>query len=162
MRNMITTVAILSLLLGAPDPAAVKVQGPDTVGTPLLVQSTPPGATVLSQSPVNTSASVANATLTLTMPAVAGQTNYVTGFELTVGGATAATSVVATMTNIVGGTQSWVVAVPAVPASGVNSFSVEFTYPLKATGVNTSVVLSLPAAGAGNTNTTGSLHGFTQ
>jgi hypothetical protein len=162
MRNIALYTALVAALVGAPDPTAQKVQGPDTIGNLQQVQLTQPGASVLAQSPVNVSGAAANATLTLTMPAVVGQTNYVTGFELTVGGATAATSLVATMTNIQGGTQSWLVAVPATPASSVNPFTVEFTYPLKATATNTAVVFSFPAAGAGNTNVTGAIHGFTQ
>jgi hypothetical protein len=128
----------------------------------LVAGQAPVASPGIGLTPQNSSNSAANAQFTLTFAAVANRTNFVTGFEVTYGGATAATSVVVTLSGVVGGTQSWLVAVPAVPASGVNSFVVEFTYPLQAAGPNTAMVLTVPAAGAGNTNATASMHGYLQ
>lgn len=126
----------------------------------LAVSQAPTAGPGIGLTPLNASSTATNATITLTLPAVANQTNFCTGFEITYGGATAATSNAVTLTGIAGGTQNYLVAVPAVPASGVNAFTVEFTYPLQASATNTAIVLTVPAAGAGNTNTSACLHGY--
>jgi hypothetical protein len=116
----------------------------------------------ISLTPVNASTAVGNSAIALTIPAVAGRTNFCTGFEITAGGATTATSVTVTLTGIIGGTQNYNLPISTTPASAVTTLIVEFTYPLQASAANTTITLNVPAAGAGNTSTAACLHGYTQ
>lgn len=117
----------------------------------------PAGAT-----PVNAaSGNVAAASAVATMPAVAGKTNYVIGFEITAGGATAAALVLATLTGLLGGTMTYVFAAPAGAAVGATPLIVQFQRPIPASAVNTAITLTLPSLGVGNTNAAVAIHGFT-
>ncbi len=124
-----------------------------TAGNPAL----PSGATAV----VASSGNVANATAAASLPAVAGKTNYVTGFEITGGGATVAALVTATLSGLVGGvTLSYVFGAPlgvAVPAAPL---VVEFGQPIPASAANTAITLSMPALGAGNTNAAVNINGY--
>jgi hypothetical protein len=108
------------------------------------------------------SANQANANAVATLPAVAGKTAWITGFELTAGGATAAALVTATVAGILGGTLNYTFAFPAGAAVGATPLVVEFPRPIPASAVNTAIVVTLPAGGAGNTNATAVAHGFYQ
>lgn len=120
--------------------------------------STPAGGT---GTVVNVSSgNQANANAVATMPAVAGKTNYVTGFEITATGATAAAVVLAALSGILGGTINYVFAAPAGVTVATTPLVVTFAQPVPASAVNTAVVLTLPALGAGNTNAIATLHGF--
>lgn len=104
-------------------------------------------------SPVSASSgSVANAIATATLAAAAGKTNYLKGFVVTGGGATAATTVVVTVTGVAGGTMSFVLPIPAGPNVSVGIINVPFSMPIPATGANVAIAVNVPAAGAGNTN----------
>lgn len=116
----------------------------------------PSGATAVNAA----SGNVANAVATATLAAVAGKTNYVTGFEITAGGATAAALVAATLTGILGGTATYIYAAPAGAAVGATPLIVQFQTPIPASAVNTAIAISLPALGAGNTNAAVAIHGF--
>lgn len=107
-----------------------------------------------------TSGNVAAAAAVATMPAVAGKTNWVTGFEITGAGATAASVVVATFAGLAAAL-AYVVAVPAGPTVGVTPLVVEFPQPIPASAANQAVSLTLPSLGAGNTNAAVTLHGYT-
>lgn len=132
--------------------AAARVTLIGAAGSPLV----PPGATNVGAS----SGNVANAVATAAMPAVAGKTNYVTGFSITGAGATAAAVVDATLTGVVGGPFHYTVAVPAGVAAGVLPLIVELETPLAASAANQAVTLSVPAFGAGNTNAAANIHGY--
>lgn len=106
------------------------------------------------------SGNVANAAATATIPAVAGKRAYVTGFEITAGGATAAALVLATLSGILGGTASYVYAAPAGATVGAAPLCVKFQMPVPSSAVNTAIAISLPALGAGNTNAAVAIHGF--
>lgn len=106
------------------------------------------------------SGNVANATATASLPAVAGKTNYVTGFEITAGGATAAALVTATLAGVVGGPLSYTFGAPAGATTAAQPLIVEFATPLPASAANTAITVTLPALGAGNTNAAVSLHGY--
>lgn len=121
-------------------------------GSPLV----PPGGTNVAAS----SGNVANATAAATMPAVASKTNYVTGFSITAGGATAAALVDATLTGVVGGPLHYTFAAPAGATTGALPLIVELETPIPGSAVNTAVTLSLPALGAGNTNAAVNIHGY--
>jgi hypothetical protein len=106
-----------------------------------------------------TSGNVANASAAATLAAVAAKTNYVTGAEFTYAGATAASIVVATITGLLGGTQSFVIAVPAGATLG-GSLCIKFDPPHPASAVNTAITATLPALGAGNTNACANVRGI--
>ena len=106
------------------------------------------------------SGNVANATATATIPAAAAKLGYITGFEVTGGGATAGSVVSLTITGLLGGTATYSVAVPTGAILGLTPLIVEFLQPLPASAVNTAIVVSLPALGAGNTNAAVVAHGF--
>lgn len=106
------------------------------------------------------SGNVAAATATATLAADANLFWYVTGFEIYMGGATAASVVLATITGLLGGTITIPVQVPAIATPGVTFISAQFTQPLAGAAQNTAVVLTLPSGGTGNLNAAVTLHGF--
>lgn len=106
------------------------------------------------------SGNVANAAAAATLPAVADQTTYVTGFEITGAGATVGLPVIATVTGLIGGTRSYIV-VAAVGALVANTpVIVQFPVAIPANAVNTAIVISVPALGAGNTHSAVVIHGY--
>lgn len=106
---------------------------------------------------VNTTG-VAGAT-TITIPAVAGQLAYLSSFEIYTGGATTGALVVCTITGLKGGAVSIPVAIPTGPALASPYTWVAYDIAIPASGVNTAIVLTIPAA-AGRTNCAGTLRGF--
>jgi hypothetical protein len=117
----------------------------------------PAGATSVNA----TSGVQANATATASMPAVASKRNYITGFEITGSGATAAAAVTATLTGLMGGaTMNYAVTAVAGAALANPSLIVSFPIPIPASAVNTAIDLSVPALGAGNTRSMANIHGF--
>lgn len=121
-------------------------------GSPLV----PAGATNVAAS----SGNVANATATATLPAVAGKTNYVTGFSITGGGATAAALVNATLSGVVGGPLTYTFGAPAGATTAALPLIFELETPIPGSAPNTAVSISLPALGAGNTNAAVTIHGY--
>lgn len=117
----------------------------------------PAGATPLSASATGAAGAI-SATLA---PGAVTKRSYATGFEITGGGATAASLVAATLVGILGGTATFTIAVPAGATLGIVPLSVQFASPVPASAVNTNIVLNLPSFGAGNTATNITLHGFT-
>jgi hypothetical protein len=114
------------------------------------------------QTPVSSSATAAAGAMAPALPAVAGKTNYICGFVITGGGATAASVITATLAGIVGGTMSFNIAVPAGVTAGIVPLVVTFPRPLAASDVNVALTLSVPSMGTGNTNAASLLWGFTQ
>ena len=106
------------------------------------------------------SGNVANASAIATIPAVAAKTTFITGFEITGAGATAGSVVIATVTGLLGGTASYIVSVPTGAIMGITPLQVIFNPPLPGSAVNTAIVVSLPALGAGNTNAATVAHGY--
>lgn len=106
------------------------------------------------------SGNVANAAATATLAASATKFNYLTGFEITGGGATAAALVAVTVTGCAGGTLTYTFAVPAGAAVGATPLVVQFPKPLKSSAVNTAIAVSAAAFGAGNTNAAAVAHGY--
>lgn len=103
---------------------------------------------------------MANASAAASLAAQAGHTNYLTGFEVTAGGATLASLVTVTVTGILGGTQSFVFAVPAGATVGATPLVVHFDTPLAASASNTAITVTLPACGSGNTAACVNVHGY--
>lgn len=130
-------------------------------GTP-VTQVEPPGAVGQSQSPFNLTGTGAAGAITLTQPAVAGKTNYCTGIEITGGGATAASIIVATLAS--GGTtiDNFDIPVPAGATAGITPLVMEFNPPIAGLGPGQNMVLTVPSFGAGNTNSAANLHGFSE
>lgn len=164
--RLVATVTALALAVGACHPAhasgftsLTQADGQTAVSlvSPLPVASVAPaGATVMT----NTSANVANATASAALGAVAGQTNFVTGFQFTASGATSAAVVTCTLVGVKPYNQFYTVAVPAGVTAGVTPLSVSFNPPLQATNVNVAITASCPALGSGNTNATMNIQGY--
>lgn len=136
-----------SIALDHPLPVTGSLYPSDATGTPAV--------------PVRgSSGNVANATATASIPAVAGKTAYVAGFDITGSGATAASVVNPTLAGILGGTATYTLAVVAGATLGNQVLHVTFTPPFPASAVNTAITLSCPALGLGNTNNTANIYGF--
>lgn len=121
------------------------------VGSPYLE-----GATALIAGSGNKANSSAAATLTGT----ATTTVYISGFEVTGSGATAALVVTVTVAGLLGGTQSYTYTFPADATVACQPLVVQFCPPLPASAVNTAIVVTCPASGTGGTNNTVVAHGF--
>lgn len=108
------------------------------------------------------SGNVANAPGVATIPGVAGQKAWITGFEITGAGATAGLPVTVTVTGlgVAGGTLSYTYSAAAGALVANQPLSIEFPEPLPASANNTSIVVTCPALGAGATNNTVVAHGF--
>lgn len=102
----------------------------------------------------------ANASAAATFAHTGLTLTYVTGFEVTASGATAGLPVLVTLTGVLGGTLTWIFTFPAGVLVGATPLVVEFDPPLPSVDVNTDVVLTLPASGAGGTNASVVMHGF--
>lgn len=134
---------------------------------------TPAGAAIVSQVPYpgnaagtiatplqGSSGNVAAAAATVTFSAVASQTNYLSGFDITGAGATGASVILATITGLLGGTRTYALAIPAGVTTGVTPLAVEFNPPLQASAANIAIVVSAPSFGAGNTNAVVNAQGY--
>lgn len=103
---------------------------------------------------------VANSNAVATLPAVSGKTNYITGFSCTGLGATALANVVITVAGLIGGTASYNFQFPAGVTNICTPVHVTFPVPIPASATNVAIVVTLPAAGAGNTSASCNAYGF--
>lgn len=125
------------------------------------IQSVAAGTVVGSTSIAASSGNVAAATATATLTGAASQTTYITGFQINGSGATAASVVNATITGLVGGaTLTYPVSVTAGAILTNQPVTVSFYPPLPASAANTSIVISCPSLGAGNTNNAVNAQGY--
>ena len=108
----------------------------------------------------SSSGNKANASAAATLAASATQVTYLTGFEVTASGATAASVVLVTVTGVAGGTMTYVLTVPAGVTTAASPLQVEFSPPVPGSAVNTAIVVTVPALGSGNTNAAVVAHGF--
>ena len=106
------------------------------------------------------SGNVAAATATATLAAVVGKVTYICGFSITSAGSTGAAVVSPTVANVITGTMTFTYASVAGATLGNPPLIVPFTNCLPATAPNTTIVVSMPTLGAGNTNTTVDAWGF--
>lgn len=107
------------------------------------------------------SGNVANASAVATLPAsVGGRTTYITGFEITGSGATAALVVTVTVANTVSGTLSYTYVFSLGVAVVNQPLIVEFPKAIPGNASNTAIVVTCPASGAGGTNNTVTAHGY--
>lgn len=108
----------------------------------------------------NSSGNVAAGTATATLPAAQGKYTYLCGFSITSSGSTAAAVVSPTVSNLVGGTQTYTYSSVAGVTLANAPLVVNFTPCVPTTAINTTVPVSLPSLGAGNTNATVDAWGY--
>lgn len=108
------------------------------------------------------SGNVAAAPAIATLPGTPGLTTFISGFEITASGATAASCVNATVAGVVSGSLTYTFCAPAGTTAPAPALIVNFNPPIPATSVNTAIVVTLPSLGAGNANAAVVTHGFQQ
>lgn len=106
------------------------------------------------------SGNVAATATTATLAGAASKTTYISGFEVTGAGATAASVIQVTVTGLSGGTETYIMAIPAGATAGVTPLLVQFVPAVPASAANTAIVVNVPSFGAGNTNAAVVAHGF--
>jgi hypothetical protein len=116
----------------------------------------PFGATPITAS----SGNVANAAATATLAQVSGKTTYITGFAVSGTGANVGLPVIVTVTNVITGTMSYIYAAVAGVLLENTPLIVQFPYPIPANAAATTIPVSCPALGTGNTNNTVNAYGF--
>ena len=123
----------------------------------IAVSPVPVGATMTIQSSGNVAAAVAAATLT----GAAGKTTYITGFSVTGSGATVGLPVSVTVTGLLGGTATYIYTAATGATVGNTPLIIDFATPVPSSTTNTNIVVSCPSLGAGNTNNTTVVRGYT-
>lgn len=98
------------------------------------------------------SGNVSNASAAATLATAVGKTTYITGFTVTAAGATAGSVVSVTVTGVITGTLTYTFAVPTGATLAAQPLTVNFSKPIPASATNTTIVVTCPALGAGNTN----------
>jgi hypothetical protein len=96
---------------------------------------------------------------TATLAAVIGKTTYISGFEITGGGATTGACTTATITGTITGTLTYTLCQPTGAAVGSPPLVVSFAPAIPASAVNTTIVVTITGA-AGTTNMTTVAHGY--
>jgi hypothetical protein len=114
------------------------------------------------QADIDASSATGAAANNVTLAGVAGATTYITDFQITGLGATAATELTVTVTGILGGTKTYKVNVPAGVGVPITPLTVFFPRPIPASTQNTAIVVNVPSPGAGNTDFAVTAHGFQQ
>jgi hypothetical protein len=109
---------------------------------------------------VNSSGNVAAATATATLAAAGGFMNYICGFAITGGGATAASTINATLTGLNGGTMTFPMDIVAGVTLSQPTLNIMFFPCQTATALNVAITLSVPSFGAGNTNAAANIWGY--
>lgn len=127
----------------------------DVVGTIELSQY-PAGATPL----IAGSGNVANASGVATLTPGSGKTMYITGFEITGAGATAAAAVTVTVAGLLGGTRSYTYGFVAGAALMNQPLIPQFFPALPASAVDIAIVVTCPAGGTGALLNTVVAHGY--
>lgn len=145
-----------------------SVQADSTSGNPVEQKSTAGAAHVLATSsyPAGATAitaasgNVAAATAAATLAAVAGKTTHIAGFSITGAGATTALPVIVTVTNTITGTLSYTYVAVAGVLLANTPLHVQFNPPIPASATNTTIVVSCPTLGAGNTHNAAVAYGY--
>ena len=106
------------------------------------------------------SGNVANASAAATLTPSSTTTMYITGFEVTGSGATAALPVTVTVAGLLGGTIQYTYNFASGVLVGNTPLIVQYDPPLPASAINTAIVVTCPASGAGGTNNTVVAHGY--
>jgi len=106
------------------------------------------------------SGNVAAGTCSASFAADPNVMNFISGFTLTGSGATAASVVQLTVAGVLGGTQTYIVPVPAGVTVSIQPLVVQFPEPIQAAAKNTAITVSVPTFGSGNTNVAISMYGY--
>jgi hypothetical protein len=101
---------------------------------------------------------------TATIAAVANRMNYIEGFDITGGGATAASVIDVTVTGLTNTLHYEVNILAGVtgPVNAQGGLFIRFPSPMPASATNTAINVVCPSLGAGNTNAAVTIYGFTQ
>jgi hypothetical protein len=129
--------------------------------TSQAVQYTFPAGTVTPQVVTASGAAQSNAA---TLTGSAGRMTYLEGFDVTGGGATAA-SIVEISTTGLSNNLKWemnVLAGVAGPVNAQGGLFIRFPTPIPSSATNTNITVTLPSLGAGNTNASITVYGYTQ
>jgi hypothetical protein len=137
---------------------AIIAVNPDGSSGSLSPQVYPQNSTPL----IAGSGNVANASAAATLTGTATTTVYLAGFEITGSGATVGAPVTVTVAGLLGGTRSYTYTFVAGALAGNLPLIVDYLPPLPASAINTAIVVTCPASGAGGTNNTVVAHGFYQ
>jgi len=136
-----------------------RMRGSATQGLQVAPQPYPFGATDI----IGGSGTVSNAVATATLTGVAAKFTYLSHFDITASGSTVGVCVTAQITGITGGGNfTYLFCTPAGAALGASPLSANFSPPLKSSAVNTNIVVTLPALGAGNVGAAVNANGFVQ
>lgn len=106
------------------------------------------------------SGNVANASAVATIPAVAGKTAYISGFDIQGAGATAALIVNPTLAGTISGTRTYVYGAVAGAALINQPLCIRFNPPIPASTVNQAITVTCPALGAGNLFNSAHAYGY--
>lgn len=90
--------------------------------------------------------------ITATLAAVAGKTNYLTGFYVDGLGATGASVIEVTVSGTLGGSFTRKLSIPAGATVAITPLVMGFESPIPGSAANTAIVVTVPSFGAGNTN----------
>lgn len=157
-HRLVPWIALVLVLAAVPLVWAADNFAVDTFGgTRTVMRSKDDGtshtAAVINIAPLtNSSGNVANANAVSTLPAVALKTTYICGFAATSAGSTAAAVVNLTIVGLIGGTMTLTYVSVAGVTLANQPLVVPFSQCIPASAVNTAIVVTLPALGAGNTN----------
>jgi len=134
-----------------------QVKGVRVVGADgLAVGAYPSNSTPI----IGKSGNVGNASAVATLDSDAGKTTFLSGVLIAGGGATAAALVDVTIAGLLGGTVTYTHgAVAGATAKNADVF-LRFDPPLPASAVDTDIVVTCPALGAGNLKNTVTAWGF--
>lgn len=109
----------------------------------------------------NGSGNVANASAAATLVAGGtGKRTFVQKIIVTGAGATAASVISVTITGLTGGTRTWNLVIPAGATTSITPLILDFGDGFPASADNTPITVTVPAAGAGNTNMSVNIFGF--
>ncbi len=106
------------------------------------------------------SGNLANTTGNATLAATGGKTTYLNDVMITAAGATTALAVTGNITGLLGGTKHFTFVFPAGNATAAQPFVFSPPQPLPASAANTTIVVNLPASGAGGLFATVTVDGF--
>ena len=98
------------------------------------------------------SGNVANASAVATLTPSTTTTAYISGFEVTGSGATAGLPVTVTVAGLLGGTRSYTYTFVAGVLVGNTPLIIAYDPPLPASAINTAIVVTCPASGAGGSS----------
>lgn len=136
------------------DRQVLGVRMVDATGAPIA--ATPGGGTPV----VGGSGVVANASAVATLAAAAAKTTYISGLLIAGGGATVAALVDVTIAGLLGGTKTFVHGAVVGATLKNADVAMYFDPPLPAADVNTAIVVTCPALGAGNAKNSVTAWGF--